>query len=96
MRHANGGGLDRRWHVSHDWWGLPIKESAMSNDSHMFVASHTGERIYGRRLSAGETLRATDMFESPLFGHWDNCPLPGTAVPADTNVVWVRPGVVAL
>jgi len=48
--------------------------------------------LYGIRLKAGDTLQATDMYDS-TGGDWAPCPVPGLKLGhlGSDSVVWVRP-----
>ena len=48
------------------------------------------EIVWGIRLSPGDVLEETDMYDSTT-GKWAKCPCPGLVVPKDTKTIWVRP-----
>lgn len=47
-------------------------------------------RTYGYRLTEGDVLQATDLYDSSAV-KWSVCPCPGIVIQSTGRVIWVRP-----
>jgi len=63
----------------------------MSEAMYHHHSMDNNQKVYGKKLEAGDVLEPTDVYNS-TSGKWEPTPCPGAILKKQgPNVVWVRP-----